>query len=241
METMKKTLIALAAAALVAVGIINTPAQAGPSSVGTITVTGTGSVTLKRDQATTNIAVSLSADRAADAMSRATATYNAVRKAILELGIKADDLTTTGISLYPEWDYTPTQHGGKPVITGYRATISVQVTTTVLNAAKALDVATSVGGDAVSVNGLSFDVADPDAITDASRVRAVTNAKAKAKDYAEALGQRVGRAIKIVETGAAMPTPIYAPTTKGEAAVVDLDPGTQKVSSSVTITFELLG
>lgn len=238
---MKKSLAALALAGLIGIGVLSAPAEAGSASVGTITVTGSGSMTLKRDQATTSLSVTALADKAADAMARATATYNAVRKAILDVGIKADSLTTTGISLYPEWDYSPTYNGGKAVLKGYRVYMSVQVTTTVLNSAKVLDVAMTTGGDAVSIGGISFDVADPEAVTDTSRVRAVLNAKAKAKDYAEALGQRVGRAIKIVETGAAVPTPIYRDLVKAEAgAAVDLDPGTQKVTSSVSITFELL-
>lgn len=239
---MKKSLIGLAVAALIGLGVIAAPAEAGSASVGTITVTGAGSMTLKRDQATTNLSVTASATKAADAMAQATSTYNGVRKSILDLGIKADALTTTGISLYPEWDYSQTNNGGKPFISGYRAYLSVQVTTTVPNSAKVLDAAMSTGGDAVSIGGISFDVSDPEAVSDASRVRAVTNARAKAKDYAEALGQHVGRAVKIVETGAVIPSPIYAPTAKNEMAggVVDLDPGTQKVTSSVSITFELL-
>lgn len=239
---MKKSLIGLAIAGLIGVGVIAAPAEAGSASTGTITVTGAGSMTLKRDQATTNLSVTALAAKAADSMAQATATYNAVRKSVLDLGIKADSLTTTGISLYPEWDYSTTAHGGKPELRGYRAYLSVQVTSTVLNAARVLDVAMTTGGDAVSIGGISFDVADPEAVSDATRVRAVTNAKAKAKDYAEALGQHVGRAIKIVETGAAVPSPIYASMTKNEAAgaVVDVDPGTQKVTSSVSITFELL-
>ena len=239
---MKKALIGLAVAGLLGVAVVSAPAEAGSASVGTITVTGAGSMTLKRDQATTNLSVTAAADRAADAMSQSTATYNAVRRAILDLGIKADALTTTGVSLYPEWDYSKTANGGKPFISGYRAYMSVQVTSTILNSAKVLDAAVTTGGDAVSIGGISFDVADPEAVSDASRVRAVANAKAKAKDYVEALGQHVGRAIKIVETGAVIPSPIYSSMAKNAAAgeAIDVDPGTQKVTSSVSITFELL-
>lgn len=239
---MKKTIIGLAALALVGIGFVAVPAEAGSPSVGSVTVTGVGSVTLKRDQATTNLSVTALDAKAATAMAEATTTYNAVRKAIMDIGIKADNLTTTGIALYPEYDYSKTANGGRPVLIGYRATLSVQVMTTVLNAAKVFDVATATGGDAVSIGGISFDVANPDAVTDQTRIRAVANAKTKAKDYADALGQHVGRAVKVVETGAAVPTPIYTDIRKADAsgAVVDLDPGTQKVTSSVTITFELL-
>jgi len=238
---MKKSLIGLAMAGLIGLGIVAVPAEAGSASTGTITVTGTGSVTLKRDQATTNLSVTALADKAADAMSQATASYNAVRKAILDLGINADNLTTSGVSLYPEWDYSTTANGGKAVLRGYRVYLSVQVQSTIMNSAKVLDVAVTTGGDAVSINGISFDVANPDAVSDVSRTRAVADAKNKAKDYAGALAQHVGRAIKIVETGAAVPTPIYRMMDKAATSgTIEVDPGTEKVSSSVSITFELL-
>lgn len=238
-EVMNKTLISLALAGLVGLGVVSVPAEAGSAAVGTITVTGTGSMILKRDQATTNLAVTALADKAANAMAQATSSYNIVRKAILDLGIRPDNLTTTGISLYPEWTYP--QNGGKPILSGYRAYVSVQVTTNVPNSARVLDAVMSVGGDAVSIGGISFDVADPEAVSDTSRVRAVANAKTKARDYAEALGQRIGRALKVVETSAAIPMPIYRSMAKADAgSVLEIDPGTQKVTSSVSIIFALI-
>jgi len=153
---MKKSLAALAIAGLIGFGVLSAPAEAGSASVGTITVTGSGSMTLKRDQATTNLSVTALADKAADAMSRATVTYNTVRKAILDLGIKADALTTSGISLYPEWDYSPTYNGGKAILKGYRVYMSVQVTTTVANSAKVLEFA--------ALTKMALD--DPDTVAD---------------------------------------------------------------------------
>ena len=235
---MRRTTIAIAAGVALALGVITMPAQAGSASTGTITVSGVGSTVLTRDRATTNLTVSLTAARAVDAMAQATSTYNAVRKAVIAAGVKSTDLTTTGISLYPEYEYPA--NGGKPVISGYRASMSVQARSTVPVAAAVLDAATTTGGDAVTVGGISFDVADPDAVADTSRARAVTNARMKARDYAKALGQHVGRAIKIIETSSSTPTPVYAPVAKAGADAIELDPGTDKVTSSVTITFQLL-
>ncbi len=241
---MKKSLIALAATALLGVGLAATtssPATATASSTGTITVTGSGSATVKRDQATTSLSVSYLAGTAKQAMSQATATYNAVRAAILDAGVKADNLSTSGINLYPQYEWSSKENTS--VLTGYRATVSVSVVSTVALAASVLDVAVSTGGDAVSIGGISFDTANPDAATDATRVKAVQNAKAKAKDYAEALGQSVGKAVKIVETSAAVPVPVYtmAKAAADSVGAVNVDPGTQKVTSTVTVTFELLG
>lgn len=241
---MKKMFIGVAVGTLIGIGIVGMPAQAGPSVVGSITVTGSGSMTLNRDQATTNLAVSYLAPMAKDAMAQATATYNTVRAAIIDAGVKAENLTTNGVSLYPEYDYNVDGKTGSPVLRGYRANLSMNVVSTVPLAATVLDTAVRVGGDAVQIGGVSFDVAHPDAVTDTSRARAVANAKLKAKDYADALGERLGRATKVVETQAAVPVPIYyarAASAGGVNTTVDMDPGTQKATSSVTITFELLG
>ena len=239
---MKKALIGLAVGTLIGINLIGLPSQAGPATVGTITVTGSGTMTLKRDQATTNLSISNLGPTAKQAMASATSTFNTVRAAIIAAGVKADNLTTSGISLYPEYDYADKTG---PVLKGYRASMSLNVVTTVPLAATVLDTAVTVGGDALQIGGVSFDVADVEAVADTSRVRAVANAKLKAKDYAEALGEHLGRATKVVETQAAVPVPIYwakASAASGAVnSVVDMDPGTQKVTSNVTVTFELLG
>ena len=240
---MKKSLIGLAIAALLGAGAIavtTAPAEAGNAVVGSITVTGNGSMTLKRDQATTSLSVSVLKATAKEAMGLATTTYNGLRKAIIDAGVKTDNVTTSGISLYPEYEYIDKSG---PQLKGYRATLSMSVVTTVPLAATVLDTAVAVGGDAVQIGGVSFDVANPDAVTDTSRVRAIASAKMKAADYADALGEKLGRATKVVENGSATPTPIYyakASAAMADAAV-EMDPGTQKVTSNVTVTFELLG
>ncbi len=241
---MKKMFIGVAVGTLIGIGIVGMPAEAGPSVVGSITVTGTGSMKLNRDQATTSLSVSYLASTAKDAMAQATDTYNTVRAAILAAGVKAENLTTTGVSLYPEYDYNVVGKTGSPVLKGYRANLSISVVSTVPLAASVLDTAVRIGGDAVQIGGVSFDVANPDAVTDTSRTRAVANAKLKARNYADALGEKLGRATKVVETQAAVPVPIYYTRAASSGAVnttVDMDPGTQKATSSVTITFELLG
>ena len=240
---MKKSLIGLAIAALLsagAVSVVTAPAEAGNAVIGSVTVTGTGSMTLKRDQATTSLSVTYLAKTAKEALASATATYNMLRKAIVDAGVKTDNITTGGISLYPEYEYID-KVGSQ--LKGYRATLSMSVVTTVPLAATVLDTAVSVGGDAVQIGGVSFDVANPDAVTDTSRVRAIASAKMKAQDYAEALGEKLGRATKVVENGSATPTPIYYAKAAVAAAdsAVEMDPGTQKVTSNVTVTFELLG
>ena len=243
-RALKRTMTAGAALvtmALIGLGGVTAPADAGPSVLGTVTVTGTGSTTVQRDRATTSLSVSVLASTAKDAMAQASRTYNSVRAAILQLGVKATDLTTSGVSLYPEYDYPAP--AGTPVLRGYRAVISLNVASDVTTAAAVLDTAVSVAGDAVQIGGVSFDVVDPEAVGSKARTAAIANAKLHAVDFAKALGEHIGRATKIVESGSSVPTPIYYGVGKGGVASADaisVDPGTQKVSASVTVTFELL-
>lgn len=229
---MKKLLIASAVAALALVGLA--PAQAAETS--RITVTGVGQVSVKRDQATTSISVTNTESTAKAAMASATRNFNTVRAAIIAAGAKEDDLTTSGLSLYPEFDYSS---GKTPTIIGYRASVSLSVVTPVSLAATIVDTAVETGGDFVSIGGISFDTANADASTATARARAVAAAKAKAAAYARELGMKVGKAVRIVETSAPVPNPIYASADKVMASGVVLDPGTAKVSVSVEITFTL--
>lgn len=230
---MKKALIALLVAGLALFG--STPAQAKTTETTRITVTGVGTVSVKRDQATTNLSVSVTDTTARAAMAAVTRNFNAVRAAILAAGAKEDDLTTSGLSLFPEYDYSS---GQTPRIIGYRATVSLSVVTAVNLAATVIDTAVEAGGDLVSIGGISFDTANADAVTATARTRAVAAAKAKAAAYARQLGLKVGKAVKIVETSAPMPSPIYAGADK-VAAGVALDPGSAKVNVTVEITFIL--
>ena len=243
-QTIHRTIAtaAVTALGLLTLGAVSTPADAGTAKVGAITVTGSGSTSVQRDRATTSLSVSVLASTAKDAMAQASSTYTTLRNAILGVGVKAADLTTSGVSLAPEYDYPAPS--GSPVLRGYRATIGVSVVSDITTAAAVLDTAVTAGGDAVQIGGVSLDVADPTAVAGTARTKAVADAKQRAADYAKALGERVGRATKVVETASGIPTPIfYGATRLGVAAAdaITIDPGTQKVTASVSVTFELLG
>lgn len=234
---MKKSLIALVIAGLALFGFTQTPAQAQTADTTQITVSGTGSVSVKRDQASMNFSVSVTESTAKAAMASATRSFNTVRAAVIDAGAKEDDLTTSGLSLYPEYDYSD---GRTPKIIGYRASISLSVVTPLRLAATVIDTAVETGGDAVSIGGISFDASNADAVSGTARSRAVANAKAKAAAYAKEFGMRVGKPVKIVETSAPAPMPIYADAAKVSASAINLDPGSARVTVSVEVTFTLL-
>ena len=231
-----KKLIAVLAAALATVSYAVAPAEAANTTASRITVSGTGLVTVKRDQATSFLTVSTSDITAKAAMASATRSFNTVRAAVLAAGAKEDDLATAGISLFPEYDYS---NPNRPVITGYRASVSLNVTSSASSAAGIIDAAVEAGGDTLSIGGISFDTANTDAAAELARNRAVVAARAKALAYAKGLKMRLGKAVKVVEISAPAPAPVYTAAEKALAPGFTLDPGSSKVSVSVEITFNL--
>lgn len=235
---MKKFIIALSVAALtlaaIAVAVICRPLSPG---VARLTVSGTGVVQVERDHALTSIAVSVLEPTATAAMNRATTLYTTVRNAILDAGAKSDDLTTTGISVNPEYSY---YGNDRPVLLGYRSAISVHIETGIDVVAKVLDAAVTAGGDYVTITGISFTNADNNAATRTSRTRAISDAKAKAQLYADKLGLDVRAAIKVTETSTSIPSPIRPDFDKGGGeAVIPIDAGNAKVITTVEVTFLL--
>lgn len=228
-----RKLIAVASATLLALGMSATPSSAVGSQV---VVTGIGQVSVKRDQATTYLSVSVRESSAKAAMAAATRNFNTVRSAVLAAGAKEDDLTTSGLSLAPEYDYS---NGSTPTLIGYRATIGLSVVSAVNLAASIVDAAVEAGGDALSIGGISFDTANPDVYTATARTKAIAAAKAKALAYARSLGMKLGKPVKVIETSSPVPMPIYAGADKVAASSFVLDPGTAKISVSVEVTFTL--
>lgn len=229
--------VGLVALALVAGGLLGLGLRSNRLAPGRVSVTGTGFVELVRDRATTEIGVSLLRPNAKSAMTQAQQVYTDVRAAMLAVGVKAKDLTTSGISLYPEYDYW-TFEDREPVLLGYRARITVAVEASIEVAAEVFDAAVEAGGDAVTVSGISFDVDAKQQANDNSRKRAIRDARAKAKMYATELGMELGEAVKVVEVSSTMPAPIRPDYDKGEGAV-PIDPGIARTTTVVEVTFEI--
>lgn len=235
---MKKLTASLIAASLIIAGIITVVVcQRWSPGVSRLTITGTGVVQLERDRAQTSLAVSVLEPTATAAMRRATDLYTTVRTAVITAGAKAEDLVTSGVSVNPEYSYYASD---RPVLLGYRSSISVTVETGIDVIAKVLDSAVTAGGDYLTITGISFTVSDSDVATRTSRIRAIADAKSKADLYADRLGLDVIKALKIVEISTSIPSPIRPDFDKGGGeAVIPIDAGTAKIITTVEITFAL--
>ncbi len=235
-----RTAGALALGALVvavaALAVRPGPAVGAPTIDGetphTITVSASGSVTLVPDVARVGVGVTVTKPTVKATRAAANTAMNAIIGSLKALGIDEKDIRTTSIDLSPQY-----ANGSSTKIVGYRMSEQLQVTVRDLDkAGDAIDTAMSKG--ATDVNGLWFEVSDPDAAMDQARAAAISKARTSAQAMASAAGVSLGGVIAITESPGSYPTP-YA----YGAAVLDrataVQPGTQDVQASVTVVFEI--
>jgi uncharacterized protein YggE len=197
-----------------------------------ISVSSTGTVKVTPDAVRLNASVSAIAKVSKDALSSANIAASKFRTAILANGIDKKYLSSTTLTVYPEYNYT--QDAGN-VLIGYRASQSFEVI--IRNAAKAgeiVDAVVASAGDALYINGVTPFVYDNTKATEAARVSAVKNAKAKATSYAKLLGVKIGKIINLQESSAPSSYPISMTQAKSDAGATEIDLGQQDISVSVS-------
>jgi len=206
-----------------------------------ISVSGTGEITLPADQATIRVGVQSGGGTSAEAMNGASNATAAILALLADEGIAPTDVQTQGLRLTPVYkrglsgvDYTQ--------ISGYSAVNTVSVTTTDLNSVGQLlaDIV-ELGGN--RIDGVTFGLSDPDAHQDEARILAVQDARAKAELYAEAAGIAVGQVISITENGfsgrAVFEMAHQMTMADSSVADVPLAPGEITVSASVSLMYEI--
>lgn len=213
-------------------------AQAEPPLHGTrLDISATGEVSRVPDLARIGAGVVTSAPTASAAMEQNARQMAAVRAALKRAGIADRDIQTASLSLSPE--YRQETNGAAPQITGYRASNEVTVTfRDVAASGRILDALVSQGAN--QINGPTLSVEHPEPAFDEARVKALATARARADLYARAAGKHVVRIVSIAEGGTSVPGP--RPMYRMAVAAQDstsLDPGTQTLSVSLSVTFEL--
>ncbi|MBX4189355.1 SIMPL domain-containing protein [Candidatus Parcubacteria bacterium] len=217
----------------------------------TISVSGKGEAFATPDIATFTFSVSADAKAVADAQEAVTKKTDAITAALKDLGVDDKDIQTVDYSVYPKYIYTSVActssycPPSRQVPDGYTVTnsLSVKVRQTA-NAGKALSEAGSKG--ATNISGLSFTVDDQTAIESEARAKAIADAKSKAETLAKNLGVRLVRVISFSDGYGGGPIPYYAKDvalgmggTANQAVAPSLEPGQNKVTDNVTITYEI--
>jgi uncharacterized protein YggE len=164
-------------------------------------VTGNGSVDIAPDMAVLMLSVTREAATARAALDANSTAMQDVLSAMTKEGIDTRDLQTSGFSIQPNYSYPEPVSQGKrepPRIVGYTVRNSLTVRVRDITAVgRILDKSVTLG---VNEGGnIMFTNADPaEAITQA-RVKAVRDARDKAKTLAEAAGVKTGKLLEMSE------------------------------------------
>lgn len=220
-------------------------AQMPPPQPPTIAVSGHGEVTALPDLAR----LSLAADALDGEVKRAEAEVNRVVRRYLEvlgkIGIEARDISTTSISLQPEYTWDETARQQKLV--GYRARRDILVTVRDLDRlGDAILGATEAGVNHVSPPALESSQAET--LGREALARAARDAQARAQALATALGVKLGSARVVREAGQAMPPPqpYKVMAMRAEAAMdsgnqqMGLHAGEIHIAADVSVEFDLI-
>lgn len=198
-----KVLVLLLLAGIVVVAIIRD--RIVSNQQWTVQVPGEARITYTPDVAKVTMGVQV--DRVADAgqaLKELNEKIDKIVKAVKEQGIADADIKTENYNLNPMTDYID----GRPVTSGYSANEQLLITIRDIKdntrVGKIITAATSAGVN--QVNNVSFELSDMSKIKQEGRIKAILDAKAKAKDISSKAGVKLGRIVGWWEN---YPTPYY--------------------------------
>jgi uncharacterized protein YggE len=232
MKLMRIALLVAMAAGAVAFAGVGRPDSAGgaPKPAGGITVNGVGTVKTVPDEATFTIGVETRGSTAKEALAANSEQMRRVIAAVRSAGVSKDDVQTQDVSVAA--NYSDSNR-----IDGYSASNSVLVTIRdVSRAGRVLDAASNAGAN--QVYGPFLSRSDQAAVQVKALHDAVANARTKAEALADAAGVSLGRATAITEGFSGGPEP-YDATYLRAAKTTPIEPGTQDVQATVTVTFAI--
>ncbi len=228
-------IVAVAALSVRPGPVAGAPNDTSTTPAHTITVSGTGKVTVVPDVARVNLGVTLSKPTVKAARDGAATSMTAIIAALKALGIADADIQTSGLNLSPQY-----ATGSSTRIVGY--TISEQLQVTVRDLDKAGDVVdTATAKGATDVNGIWFEVSDPAKAQNDARAAAVTAARSSAQALAGAANVSLGSVISIADATLAFVG--YYPNAgmrdTAAPAATPVQPGTQDVTATVTVIYAI--
>ncbi len=161
-----------------------------------VRVRGEASAEHAPDVAVLSVSVAaVSADSRADALERAAAVVAALRAA-LEGAAGVRQVVLSRVSVHERSDWDPA--AGRPVHTGWEATVGGSVRADAGAAGELAAVVTPAGAD---VAGISWELDEPAAARRAVRRAAVGAAREAAADLADAVGRSLGPLLELADAG----------------------------------------
>ena len=214
-----------------------TPQGQGPY---TINASGPGKVYLTPDIAYVNFGAHTEGDTVSEALRKNNDQAQSLSKTLTSLGVDAKDIQTSAFTVAPQQQF---DSQGQPTKMIYVVDNAVYVTVRNLSGlGKLLDASVSSGAN--RVNSLTFDVQDKTKSMAEARQLAVTDAKAQARELADAAGVKLGKLTSLNAYINANGTPLYdakAPQAGvGGASNVPVSAGQLLVQVDVNLAYEIM-
>lgn len=206
----------------------------------TITISGEGKVVAIPDIATIQLGLNTEKKSVAEAQKENTAKMNELNKQLKAQGVDAKDIQTSNYSIYPQYDW----NNGRQTLRGYQ--VSQTVTVKIRNLDKVGDIVSAAGTLGLNqVGGLSFDIDEPEVLRQQARIKALENAREKAKALADIMGVKLGKVVSFNESST-YPGPIYksyamdgAIGMGGAAPAPEIQSGSMDIVIDATVVYEL--
>lgn len=223
-------------------------------AVNTISVSGLGEVFAVPDVAEISFDVREEAKTTKEAQKEVTDKMNKIIDSLKKSGIAEKDIKTIGYNIYPKYEYQTKYVAcplgsycppeGRQILIGYE--VSHNILVKVRDTEKSGEILSSLGSQNVSnLSGINFTIDDEEKVKNDAREKAIADAKEKADLLAEQLGVKLVRIMNFSESGnypmyyakayGGAPTPMSA----SDESVPQIPQGENKVTSNVTITYEI--
>jgi uncharacterized protein len=215
--------------------------ESGGKISNTISVSGDGKVYAKPDMAEVSLSFSEMASTSRVALDKVNQKIDEAIKVAKDNGIADSDISTTGLNVYTEYDYSDSNRR----IIGQRATQSLSVKIKKLDA-KATKAATLIDDlsaiNNVQLGGISFDIEDKTKFFSAARELAFNKAQQKAGELAALAKVKLLAPVSITDsTYDISPQPYYANTAElkvsamGGGNTSQIPSGEMSISSNLSI------
>jgi uncharacterized protein YggE len=202
-----------------------------------VSVIGEGRAEARPDRAVFQVGVEVHRPSVDEARTAAAEILANMITALRGAGVGEDDVQTSTLSLAPDYEYSET---GRRLL-GYVAQNVVTVRMTALDqVGPAIDAAVTAGGNDVRLDGLHFELIDPEAVKAEARRQAVANARVHAEQLAQAGGVALGEPVSISEVGASQPAPVMMRMEAMRAdAQTPVEPGMTEVVVQVNVRYAI--
>lgn len=198
-----------------------------------VTVTGKGEVTAVPDEVTINLGVETTGKDPKSVKSENDKSIDAVLKYTKKMGISQNNVKTQYVNLNKNYNYDD-----KTTTYTARQTISIKME----NMDNYEEVVAGLMTQGVNtINGIAFSSSKQKEYERKARTQAILNAKEKAEQYLSPLGQKVGAAKMITESGASTPQPMLMMKSRAmmdsSSSGETLAPGEITITESVEVSF----